>query len=141
MKTLNRMSRMAAAAGMSVLAAGALCFPLSAGTTDKCGSAASQTLLKQRREIMAQREKMLAAARAEDASLEKLVAEMNRAPEAKKVDLEAAILTKLVAQHHKMLGEWETMHARMLQFRKERSSASRSALNTVPNSHTATAQK
>jgi len=35
------------------------------------------------------------------------------------VDLEAAILTKLVAQHHQMLGEWEAMHARMTQWRNE----------------------
>ena len=65
------------------------------------------------------RERMLTQAKAEDAALEKLVAELNKAPEAKKPDLEAAILTKLVAQHHQRLGEWESLHARMEQFRKE----------------------
>ncbi len=65
------------------------------------------------------REKMLAEAKAEDAALEKMVAELNKAPESKKVDLEAAILTKLVAQHHQRLTEWETMHAHWMQSRKE----------------------
>ena len=65
------------------------------------------------------REKMLAEAKAEDAALEKMVAELNKAPEGKKVDLEAAILTKLVAQHHQMLAEWEALHGRMMQFRHE----------------------
>ncbi len=64
-------------------------------------------------------QKMLAEAKAGDASLEKMVAELNKAPESKKVDLEAAILTKLVAQHHQMLNEWESMHARMMEFRNE----------------------
>ncbi len=59
-----------------------------------------------RQELRAMHEKMLAEAKAEDAALEKMVAELNKAPEAKKADLEAAILTKLVAQHHQMLGEW-----------------------------------
>lgn len=65
------------------------------------------------------REKMFARAKTEDAALEKFVAELNKAPEAKKPDLEAAILTKLVAQHHEMLTHWERLQARMTQFRKE----------------------
>lgn len=54
---------------------------------------------------------MLAQAKAEDDALEKLVAELNKAPEPKKVDPEADILTKLVAQHHQRLTEWESLHA------------------------------
>ncbi len=63
------------------------------------------------------REKMLAQFKAEDATLQKMIAELKTAPETKKPDLEAAILTELVAQHHQMLGDWEAMHARIAQFR------------------------
>ena len=53
-----------------------------------------------------------------------MIAELNQAPEAKKADLEAAILTKLVAQHHRMLGEWASMHEHRLALWRERTQAS-----------------
>ncbi len=91
-------------------------------------------------------QKMLAQAKAEDAALEKMVAELNKAPEAKKVDLEAAILTKLVAQHHQMLGEWESMHHKMMALRKEHmptGQAETSSTGTMPGTgqNTSAAQK
>lgn len=77
------------------------------------------------------REKMLSSAKAEDAALEKMVAELKKAPEAKKADLEAAILTKLVAQHHQILSEWESMHARMMQFRNEHMQVGKNETHTT----------
>lgn len=64
-------------------------------------------------------EKWMAQARADDEALQKMVAELNKAPESKKVDLEAAILTKLVEQHHQMLAQWESMHAQRMAWRHE----------------------
>ncbi len=61
------------------------------------------------------RDKMLAEAKAQDATLQKMVAELKQTPEAQKADVEAAILEKLVAAHHQMLQQWETAHARIAQ--------------------------
>jgi len=153
MRTLsNQVLKVAAVAGLSCALTGMMGFPVSARAAENSSSTKpetpkSESPLKQRQEMIALREKMLAEAKAEDATLSKLVAELNRVPENKKVDLMATILTKLVAQHHQMLGEWETMHARMMQFRKERmstgaASMSKSSMNVVPGGKTATtAQK
>ena len=78
---------------------------------------------------------MLDQARAEDAALQKMIADLNKAPEAKKADLEAAILTKLVAQHHQMLGEWESLHAKRMQLRKEEMQLSQARTPGGPNKH------
>ncbi len=63
----------------------------------------------------AMREKMLERMKANDAELQKMVAKMNKAPENKKVDMMAAIVTKMAEQRHKMLERMEAMNARMLQ--------------------------
>ncbi len=120
MRTSNQLWRGVACGGLSLLLLSGVGLPISAraatnkGDSGKC-SEAKQT----HREVRAMRQKMLAEAKAEDAALEKMVAELNKAPESKKVDLEAAILTKLVAQHHERLGEWESLHAQIMQHRKE----------------------
>lgn len=73
------------------------------------------------------REKALADAKAADAELQKLVAELNKAPESRKPDIEAAILNKLVAQHHEMVSNWESAHARWQQMREEHAPTGRMA--------------
>lgn len=119
--------------------------PVSALAANSDNSAKSNDFKEHRQELRAMHEKMRAEAKADDAALEKMVAELNKAPESKKVDLEAAILTKLVAQHHQMLGEWESMHAKMQQFRKEhrqmgKAETSTGTINGTGQS-TSTAQK
>ncbi len=79
------------------------------------------------------RQKMLAQAKEEDAQLERLVTQLNSAPEAQKTDLEAQILTKLVAQHHEMLSQWESLHSRMMQFHKEHAHSGGAAEPGQPN--------
>lgn len=119
MKTSNRLWKGLACGGLSLALLGGVGLPVSAWAANNGGSEKSNDVKEHRQELRAMHEKMMAKAKAEDAALEKMVAELNKAPEAKKADLEAAILTKLVAQHHQMLGEWESMHAKMMQFRKE----------------------
>ncbi len=108
-----------AAGGLSLALLSGVALPLSALAANNANPEKSKDIKEHRQELRAMHHKMMEEAKAEDAALEKMVAELNQAPEAKKVDLEAAILTKLVAQHHEMLGEWESMHAKMQQFRKE----------------------
>jgi hypothetical protein len=124
MKTSNRMWRGIACGGLSLALLGGVGLPITALAASNGNSVKTNPMQEHRHEMRAMREKMLAEAKAEDATLEKMVAELHKAPEAKKVDLEAAILTKLVAQHHRMLGDWESMHAQMMQFRRERMSGS-----------------
>jgi len=60
------------------------------------------------------REKMLKRMKASDAELERMVAKMNKAPEPKKVDMMAAIVTKMMERHHKMLEGIEAVNAAIL---------------------------
>ncbi len=118
MKT-NRLWRGLACGGLSLALLGGVGLPLPASAANNSGSEKSNGVKEHRQELRAMHQKMMAEAKAEDAALENMVAQLNKAPEAKKVDLEAAILTKLVAEHHRMLGEWESMHTKIVQFRKE----------------------
>jgi hypothetical protein len=121
--------------GLSLALLGAIGLPVSAqaGVNNGCGKTCP--MAQHRAELRALHKKMLTQARAEDAALERMVADLNKAPEAKKVDLEAAILTKLVAQHHQMLGEWESLHARRMQLRKEEMKLSHARMSGGANKH------
>jgi transcriptional regulator with GAF, ATPase, and Fis domain len=118
-KTL-RIWRGIAAGGLSLALVGGIGLPVSALAAGNTCSDQNCKMMEHTQAIQSLRGKMLVQAKAEDAALEKLVAELNKAPQAKKVDLEAAILTKLVAMHHQRLGEWETLHARLMELQKER---------------------
>ncbi len=122
MKKTNPIWRAIATGGLSLALLGGVALPISASAaSNNNGNSMPPNMMREhRQEMWTLHNKMLKQAKAEDATLEKLVAELKRAPEARKPDLEAAILTKLVAQHHQMLGDWEAMHTRMAQFRKER---------------------
>lgn len=73
------------------------------------------------------REKMLEEAKANDAELQKLIAQLNKAPESQKPDIEAALLNKLVAQHHEMVSNWESVHNKLQQMREEHTPTGRMA--------------
>jgi len=66
-------------------------------------------------ETKEQRQKMMAEMRAQDAELTAQVAAMNSAPADKKLDLAAAIVTRLVEQRVAMNARMEKMHAEMMQ--------------------------
>jgi hypothetical protein len=121
--------------GLSLALLGAIGLPVSAraGTNNNCGKTCS--MAEHRAELRALHKTMLAQARAEDAALARMVADLNKAPEAKKADLEAAILTKLVAQHHQMLGEWESLHAKRMELHKERMQLSQARMSGSSNKH------
>ncbi len=116
MKRINGIWRKIACAGLVLTIGSGLGLPISAvaATTGRCGSCKMKTAKGDLKQLKAMHEKLLSDAKADDAALEKMVAELNQAPESKKVDLEAAILAKLVEQHHQMLGEWESMHPKMM---------------------------
>jgi hypothetical protein len=113
MKEFNGLKRYVVAAGLSAALLGALsASALAQSASPACNSAKSETANVERHHWRAIREKFLAQAKVENAQLENMISELNRAPEANKPDLEAAILTKLVAQRQEMLADLEFAHAR-----------------------------
>ena len=129
MKTNKKLGRAIACGGLSLALLTGVGMPISAlaasnSKTADC-SKCSNNMAEHHQQMRAMHEKMLAQAKAEDAALQKMVSDLNKAPEAKKVDLEAAILTKLVAQRHEMLTRWESHHGRHeTQVSKNQNSAS-----------------
>ncbi len=130
MKRSNILWRAITVGGLSAALVGGIGLPASARAAGNDNKGKTCTTKDHWQAMGARHEKMLKEAKAEDAKLEKLIAELNKAPEAKKTDLEAKILTQLVAQHHKMVAEWDSMHTRMAAFRKEHMQASNPTTNS-----------
>jgi hypothetical protein len=79
------------------------------------GKMMSETNMLPRSQAMPeQREKMMADVKEQDVQLAGQIAEMNRAPEDKKLDLMAAIVTRMAAQRADMNARMETMHEVMV---------------------------
>ncbi len=68
--------------------------------------------------MMQHHQEMLADMKAQDAQLTEQVAAMNSAPEGKKLDLLAAIVTKMVEQRTAMTARMESMHDEMMKTMK-----------------------
>lgn len=65
--------------------------------------------------MMEQKQKMMAAMKVQDAELAAQVAKMNNAPESKKVELMAALVTRMVEQRTARHARMEGMQAGMMQ--------------------------
>ncbi|MEI6032942.1 MAG: hypothetical protein WCS65_01520 [Verrucomicrobiae bacterium] len=65
--------------------------------------------------MKAQKLKMMADMKAQDSALTAQVSKMNGAPEDKKLDLLAAVVTKMVEQRTTMIASMEKMHEKMMQ--------------------------
>ena len=128
MKISNTIGRGIACAGLSLVLAGGVALPLRAfAANGQCqGQCEKPGKVSQRaQEFRAMRQKFLAEAKSDDATLQKLIQQLNSAPESQKTDIEAQILNQIASQHHQMLTQWESVHARMAQLRKEHVQTSR----------------
>lgn len=103
MKSLVQLRHKLAAGGLSLVLLGGVGLPLSAFAQDNNAPEKSGDHVAHHEWSQARHDEMLSRAYAEDAELEKLAAQLNSAPDAEKVKIEAEILTKLVDQHHRML--------------------------------------
>ncbi len=94
----------------------AIWFPVLARSAEPAGemNMAEPKEMKCCQEMKDQRQKMMAEMKAQDAELAAQVAEMNRAPADKKLDLVAAIVTRLVEQRAAMNARMEKMHGEMM---------------------------
>ena len=84
------------------------------------------------KEMMQQRHKMMEDMKAQDAELTELVAKMNGAPEDKKVDLMANIITKMVEQRAAMTGRMEKMHMHTMQHMMQHMEKGKESMSQCP---------
>jgi hypothetical protein len=71
-------------------------------------------MMEQCQEMKEQKEKMMAEMKAEDVELTAQVAKMNSAPKENKLDLMAAVITRMVEQRTAMHAKKEAMQERMM---------------------------
>ncbi|HEX4121663.1 MAG TPA: hypothetical protein VH619_13665 [Verrucomicrobiae bacterium] len=116
MKVLNRIGRGLATGAFSLAMLGGVGMPIYASTVSSACSAKSAKTTE-RQELRSMTDKMLVRAKADDAVLQNLIAKLKKAPEGRKVDVEAALLSELVAQNHQRLNDWEGIHNQAAQFR------------------------
>lgn len=72
-------------------------------------------MMKACQEMQDRREKMMAEMKAQDAALAAEVAKMNAAPADKKVDLLAALVTRMIQQQTAVHARMENMHEEMME--------------------------
>ena len=84
------------------------------------------------KEAMADREKMMAEARAADERLEGLVAKMNAASGQAKVDATAAVVAEIVSQRRAMRERMTTMQQRMMSHMMEHAQAGPQSMAGCP---------
>jgi vacuolar-type H+-ATPase subunit I/STV1 len=82
--------------------------------------------------MMERRQQMLAEMKAMDTELDKLVAEMNSAPESKKADAVAAVVSKMVEQRKAMHEKMQEMQMRMTQHMTEHMQAGKESMSQCP---------
>ena len=90
------------------------------------------TKMEDCKEMMQQRRKMMEEMKAQDAELTELVATMNSAPEDKKVDLMANIITKMVEQRSAMTGQMEKMHMHTMQHMMQHMEKGKESMSQCP---------
>lgn len=84
------------------------------------------------REMKEKQEKMMAEMKAQDAELTAQVGEMNSAPADKKLDLLAAVLTRLVQQNTAMHERMEKMHGEMMQHMMQHMQMGKESMKNCP---------
>ena len=89
-------------------------------------------MMEQCKAMMEQKQKMMADMKAQDAKLTEQVAEMNRAPQDKKVDLMAALLTNMVQQRIAMEARMMKMHEEMMQHMMQHMMMGKDSMSQCP---------
>jgi len=94
----------------------AVWFPIQAQSAEPAsGRMMDAKTMKCCQQMKEQHQKMMAEMKAQDVKLAEQVAKMNSAPEGKKVDLLAAVVTKMVEQRAAMNVQMEKMHDQKMQ--------------------------
>jgi hypothetical protein len=89
-------------------------------------------MMERCQEMQAQKQKMMAEMKAQDAALTEQVAKMNSAPADKKTDLMAAVLTQMVEQQTAMHARMEKMQTKMMQHMTEHMQMGKDSMAQCP---------
>ncbi len=89
-------------------------------------------MMDQCQEMMAQKQKMMAEMKTQDAELTAQVAKMNSAPQGKKLDLIAAVVTDLVEQRIAMDARKAQMHEKMMQHMMQHMQIGKESMSQCP---------
>jgi hypothetical protein len=135
MKVFNRIGQGLMAGAFSVAMLGGIGLP--AFASDVNASCSGKTVsASERQELQSMSEKMLARVKVDDVVLQNMAAKLRNAPETQKVDIEAALLTEMVSEHHDMVKNWEGIHNQVAQFK-----ASRAVHSSLAQNPASTGQK
>jgi hypothetical protein len=114
--TTSTHTKLAIRSSLALALALAVWCPLQARSADPAGgNSMTDAGMKDRRQaMMEQKQKMMEDMKAQDAQLAELVAKMNSAPQDKKLDLLAAVVTQMAEQRAAMTARMEKMQAEMM---------------------------
>lgn len=98
----------------------------------KAKNMAETTMMERCQEMMKKKQKLEEDIKAQDAQLIEQLREMNRAPEDKKVDLMAAVLTQMVEQRITMDARKAKMEEEMMQHMMEHIMMGKESLSQCP---------
>ena len=90
------------------------------------------TMMERCQAMMAQKQKMMADMKAQDAELTEQVAQMNSAPQDKKINLMAAVLTRMVEQRTNMNMRMEKMQEAMMQHMMQHMQMGKDSMSQCP---------
>lgn len=90
------------------------------------------TMMERCQAMMAQKQKMMADMKAQDAELTEQVAQMNSAPQDKKINLMAAVLTRMVEQRTNMNMRREKMQEAMMQHMMQHMQMGKDSMSQCP---------
>ncbi|MFH1299734.1 MAG: hypothetical protein ABIK07_01640 [Planctomycetota bacterium] len=102
------------------------------GEPEKVKSTSEDTMMESCQQMMKQKQKMMAAMQAEDAELSAQVAKMNDAPENRKMDLMAAVLTQVVEQRVARDEHKAKMQEKMMQHMMQHMQMGKKSMSQCP---------
>jgi len=116
-RTFKPKTKFAAPSGLALVLALAICSPLQAQTAElpRTKSMLAAPMMEKCQEMKAQKQRMKEDIAAQEAQLTEQLAEMNRAPEDKKMGLMAAVVTHMAEQQISMHARKAKMEDEMMQ--------------------------
>jgi hypothetical protein len=102
------------------------------GEPEKVKSTTDATMMESCQQIMKQKQKMMAAMQAEDTELSAQVTKMNDAPENRKMDLMAAVLTQVVEQRVARDERKAKMQEKMMQHMMQHMQMGKKSMSQCP---------
>ncbi|MEO8049802.1 MAG: hypothetical protein ABI833_05250 [Acidobacteriota bacterium] len=133
-QNMNNQTKFAIRSGLALALALAIWSPLQAQTAEpeQAKGMMAAPMMEKCQEMKAQKQKMKADIAAQDARLTEQLAEMNRAPEGKKLGLMAAVLTNMAEQRVAMDARKAKMEEAMMQHMMQHMQMGKESMSQCP---------